>query len=403
MSDYRSRSTGGISPISVMLKHTINCTSPTYSYFSRGKTGTYKVTNDYVTRNFGRIMAQGEIVNNPFYTMEQTYTTNMGSSIHRHPGTCPDIYEISHYFNFVKGSPEPLPLISGEALHSLQVQVATAAAAKVAAPDWASSVFFAELNQTVDSLRHPLKNFSKFLGSVEKKGRRRRGRKFSTLGKYLQDEWLNVRFSFRPFLYDISEGVAAIGRVLETRSDRHTARSSASLSDNQTVSSTYSDSTFRIDYDTVVSDKIKVSAGVLYDYHYDFDASFGLRPSDIPSTAWELVPYSFVADWFVNVGDYIAALTPKPGVAQLASWVVTRREITTLRSITSSSLTASAVAGGWVADQLPIGTDSVVQKSIQRECLLPVGLTIKPSAPIQVASSFRVIDALALITQRLKR
>lgn len=28
---------------------------------------------------------------------------------------------------------------------------------------------------------------------------------------------------------------------------------------------------------------------------------------DIPTTIWELIPYSFVIDWFVNVGDYISA------------------------------------------------------------------------------------------------
>jgi hypothetical protein len=37
-------------------------------------------------------------------------------------------------------------------------------------------------------------------------------------------------------------------------------------------------------------------------------------------TLWEFLPYSFVADWFVNAGDWLAAVVPKAKVKRLAEW-----------------------------------------------------------------------------------
>ena len=45
---------------------------------------------------------------------------------------------------------------------------------------------------------------------------------------------------------------------------------------------------------------------------YDVSTHFGagFLTTNILITAWELVPYSFVVDWFVRVGDYLSALSP---------------------------------------------------------------------------------------------
>jgi len=46
---------------------------------------------------------------------------------------------------------------------------------------------------------------------------------------------------------------------------------------------------------------------------------FGIGLYDALPTAWELIPYSFVVDWFIGVGDWIQACMPNPHVSHLAS------------------------------------------------------------------------------------
>jgi len=42
------------------------------------------------------------------------------------------------------------------------------------------------------------------------------------------------------------------------------------------------------------------------------------------SVVWELVPYSFVVDWFLPVGQFISGISPPQGVSFVDGWVSTR-------------------------------------------------------------------------------
>ena len=57
-----------------------------------------------------------------------------------------------------------------------------------------------------------------------------------------------------------------------------------------------------------------------YDPQDILDSLWSLLKVNPFSTAWELVPLSFVVDWFVNIGDYITALTShSPHAQQVAT------------------------------------------------------------------------------------
>jgi len=47
----------------------------------------------------------------------------------------------------------------------------------------------------------------------------------------------------------------------------------------------------------------------------------GLGFDLIAETAWAIVPFSFIIDWFVNISDIIGSWTPNFGIRRLASWV----------------------------------------------------------------------------------
>lgn len=75
----------------------------------------------------------------------------------------------------------------------------------------------------------------------------------------------------------------------------------------------------------------RVSAGVVYrckpvSRAQEVFGDLGLDLSSVPSTLWELIPASFVLDWYVNVGTWIRAVTPRPGITPLANWITTVEE-----------------------------------------------------------------------------
>jgi hypothetical protein len=75
---------------------------------------------------------------------------------------------------------------------------------------------------------------------------------------------------------------------------------------------------------------VTVKAGSLYHFTHGLDAvnrGWGVRLTDIPSAAWQLVPGSFVLDWFLGVNSFIQAMTPIAGLVTDAEWTVTEKSI----------------------------------------------------------------------------
>jgi hypothetical protein len=86
--------------------------------------------------------------------------------------------------------------------------------------------------------------------------------------------------------------------------------------EDETISSTSSyhqyanTKVFNLDHE--VSVKVKgVKSGFTYYLSRDnnvFDR-LGLHLNSILNTAWELIPFSFILDWFVGIGDWLASQT----------------------------------------------------------------------------------------------
>jgi hypothetical protein len=134
--------------------------------------------------------------------------------------------------------------------------------------------------------------------------------------------------------------MAAVDEFRSPKPQRYTARGHASSSFD--VGGTIDHPAFSIfkcksEYEKLHD--VSVRTGILYEL--DHRDVFGLSFKEIPITAWELVPYSFVIDWFVNAGDYIQAVTPKLGVKVLGSWSTTEDEIVTKTTTTLEDVVGS--------------------------------------------------------------
>lgn len=195
---------------------------------------------------------------------------------------------------------------------------------------------------------------------------------------------------------------AIFGRdsALRRASPRHTARSWHAeefdkLEKSETKTWTWSTSNYKHTY----SGNVVARAGVLYDFQFSLGTSFGLHLHEVPSTLWELVPGSFVWDWWFNTGKYIRAITPKIGVRTLASWV---RVTATYDYAYELSSSARTVANWSISDNRKAGFEEQRVHTRRYPGVRPAHVMYKLPSKQTEADKARTVDAISLILQQLK-
>lgn len=349
----------------------------------------------------------------PMRKLKVNRDSTMGSASHFHiidSGPLRETYTFSNYVNRNYGQIRCKDLITTTDIMSMVVQASTAAMGKVAPPTIQGLVTLGELRETIHMLRNPFQNLVKFLESVKRTSRYKRwraSRQAGNLSEFLQAEWMRYRYGIRPFISELQAGLSAVEAILANgEKPRYTARSKIEVSQSSIEVPTLTDGTYNVQTRASYLHKVIVRAGVLYDWDLDFQGTgsiLGLRASDVPAALWELTTLSFVLDWFVNIGDYISAITPVAGVTRLAEWYTVTEELSALRTASNPTLTPAALSGGWALAYASGGTDYETIVRSHRECVLPVGLTLKPFALARVSSDARLIDSIILAKQLLSR
>jgi hypothetical protein len=189
-------------------------------------------------------------------------------------------------------------------------------------------VIVAEAEKSVISMRSILYRLCKILRAIRKGNAGRLANEFSL--KELADRYMEVRYVARPMLYDFAGVQSALSKAMRDTYDRQTFRGHTSDYDFSSSSSGVLDCQGWTDggswiikstVDRTASVQVDVRAGVLA--ALQSDSRIPLWGLHHPIEAmWELVPYSFVVDWILNISDVIGAWTPEVGLQTLASWYV---------------------------------------------------------------------------------
>jgi hypothetical protein len=118
----------------------------------------------------------------------------------------------------------------------------------------------------------------------------------------LANDWLSTRYGWRTLIYDVQDIYKALSHLDEVRT-RYSDRSGTTYS--TTKQDTYVHSQWLLDLDCQKIDKITTSirGSVAADIEVP---KFQFNPI---TTAWELIPFSFVVDWLVSVGKSLAAMS----------------------------------------------------------------------------------------------
>lgn len=154
--------------------------------------------------------------------------------------------------------------------------------------------------------------------------------------KLLSNAWLQYRYGIRPLIYDIRNIARAVERRL---SPRLTCRGYASgnKSLNRYSWAELDDHEIRGTTHTAISTVSR--AGTLCSVDTDLAniSAVRLGADRILTTAWDLVPYSFMVDWFLDISSLVGTWQPSIGLKRLGDWVTTETSITQTFKVDKSS------------------------------------------------------------------
>jgi hypothetical protein len=170
-------------------------------------------------------------------------------------------------------------------------EMVNASAAAIYTQGWDALTFIAELKKTVLMFKETIRRFVRIYKRVSYS----KNKDFASL-------WLEGRYGWRPLIYDIIEIDKAL-RKFDTQRKRYkqnVGRSINELVDSYEVYEDRSTNTATYLVETRVSASVRGSiVADIQPPRIRFDPA---------KTAWELIPYSFVIDWFVQVGQFVDAL-----------------------------------------------------------------------------------------------
>jgi hypothetical protein len=350
-----------------------------------------ETTEDIVTDNFQKMVAKGLIINNPYsniQTLEYTPGLGIEGRITLQKRECyPKRWGDSQILTYT-GYRKPSRIVwnGGLFLEPPDITAAIDQAVSVAVTDaWASIdsseisalVSVLESEKTVKGLFDVSRRVYKFARNVKKLQLTKLKSQLGDLGSReakrawreikdeftldaLADRHLEVRYGLRPLYYDMMGALKAFFK--EARLQRHTYRGRQDLvshTSDTKVTTFVEDSSWRA-FDFTLSRscdvKVEIRAGVLCEVDYDSLDPWGLQ--SIAESMWDLVPYSFVIDWFFNVGDTLAAWTPNAGLSPRASWYKVKTTCTRVSNLSGMCLNPSYVA------RLDSGTYRVTESGI---------------------------------------
>lgn len=390
-----------IDPCIELVRHT-NCSQSSWVFntnWAQGLEGSVETMTDVVVPNFSRRVSRGEVFFNPMTQTSETRTPGGGVGI-KLRGTIfgcanPQWYgewdltgdDTSRLAGaaFAASVPDNLSaqsVLTAAEIAAMGTEASTRALAQRGMSNanlWES---IAEVRQTVGMLGSSLDSANKVLSRVP-------ARALSGV----TNAYLLYRYGMRPVISDINHILTNLDA--KTERVRRTARGYSSVSRFKVETRTANVASGTVAVTASTTDSLTVRAMCLDEYVSYRMAQLGFTTKGLLTLPWELIPYSFVVDYFVNVGDTIKSLVPTPSLTALGSCLVSERTLETVYSLGQHTQTST----DYICTSPPTGTYRVQARSKVRSGLASPGLVIK--SDFRLDDLTRVADLAALAVQRL--
>lgn len=215
-----------------------------------------------------------------------------------------------------------------------------------------------EIRELVHLLRSPAKAFREGLNAYHAtiKKWRHRTKRFSSreVDTFLADTWLSYAFGWKPLVNDVKSAAEALAERNIRLQHVPTTKIVRSHAVNSGVDAQYSNiSAGGTGYCSFVSDliyshetQVHLKAAVRLEQASGFPGILGILGLNLDNfvpTLWELIPYSFVVDYFTNIGDLIYAVHTGTGSINWLNGTTVQKYVVEYPNITAGP--ASTYAG----------------------------------------------------------
>lgn len=240
-----------------------------------------------------------------------------------------------------------------------------------------------ELAETLRMLRNPAQGLRRglddYLGAVTNRTRRANKR---SLPGIVSDTWLEHVFGWQPLINDVRDA----GEALNRRSNRYAGiytRISGSATDEQASFSNVSNDGFMFGLNYVGKGLTKHYVSVRFYGQWKNECEspveantnlFGVNWRDIVPSAWELIPYSFLADYFTNIGDVLSAWSVRKSNIAWVSRTVNIRSVAKRHNVIIDYSQFPATVGlflGYISKYADFGDSSCTRRYVHRKTESP--------------------------------
>jgi hypothetical protein len=232
-------------------------------------------------------------------------------------------------------------------------KVRLAAESRIQRPTAEIGIAFAELGEVISMIGSPLRKMGKIIPKLLKDARKksipsRRGRSAVRSGfdmaSAISNLWLQYRYGIMPLIKDIEDM-----KKLYANGCKKTESQIRNAHYRRMPSNKYPAVTTGISgiYDFKISWMQHIFVEESYSSHsfyrvatefFDQTDAAGISPFNIIPIIYELIPYSFVVDWFIDFNTWLRVIMPRPHVIPLDSCVSVKQTIRSVFQTVNASL-----------------------------------------------------------------
>jgi len=213
----------------------------------------------------------------------------------------------------------------------------------------------------------------------------------------LANHWLEYSYGWRPLLQDIHGSMELLAKTIVKNRPLEISKRAKRIDrfSNYQLYVSDSDGFGAFEFANGITER---SARVVVRYAMDNDLAHTFSQTGVSNPinlAWELIPYSFVVDWFVPVGDYLRRLDATSGLSFQSGWESSSKNRTFTSSwINKPRRSESSVMTG--SDRTFVSHDRI------RRRLTSFPRNDFPSVDPHIGIR-RALSGISLLTQAFKR